>query len=337
LFGKIPAGTECFIANGSYLWLLILMPLCAVSWFGMNNIRDEQVSPNIGAPVGAFWRISSMLAIGLLTSLGALWLMLPTSANGLGTQVNQWLVLPAQVALTVIALKLVPGLADKLERQYQIFRNRHTWVMTLIYTMTFGSFIGFSAALPLSIKVVFGFKHVIDAHGVMTHTLANPCAPSALQYAWIGAFIGALIRPFGGWLADRFGGSRVTQCVSLIMVAGALGVAHYMKLAYNSPTPEVYFAPFFCLFLLLFSASGIGNGSTFRTVACVFSKEQAGPALGWASAVAAYGAFIIPMDFGAQIKAGTPEFALYGFAAFYVVCVVLNWFFYLRTAEFRNA
>ena len=88
--------------------------------------------------------------------------------------------------------------------------------------------------------------------------------------------------------------------------------------------------PFFLIFLVLFAATGIGNGSTFRTIAMVFPKEQAGPVLGWTSAVAAYGAFIIPKVFGEQIKATTPEYALYGFAAFYALCAVLNWAVYLR-------
>ena len=60
------------------------------------------------------------------------------------------------------------------------------------------------------------------------------------------------------------------------------------------------------------------------------AKEQAGPALGWTSAIAAYGAFIMPQVLSSQIKATTPENALYGFAAFYAICVVLNFWVYLR-------
>ncbi len=78
-----------------------------------------------------------------------------------------------------------------------------------------------------------------------------------------------------------------------------------------------------------FAASGVGNGSTFGTIAMVFDQEQAGPVLGWTSAVAAYGAFVVPSEFGSQIKAATPEYALFGFAAFYAVCLVLNFWFYL--------
>jgi NNP family nitrate/nitrite transporter-like MFS transporter len=150
------------------------------------------------------------------------------------------------------------------------------------------------------------------------------------MFAWMGPFIGALIRPVGGWIADKVGGAKITQIVSLVMIASALGVAYYMSAAFQSETPEIYFVPFFILFIILFTATGVGNGSTFRTIAVVFDKEQAGPALGWTSAVAAYGAFIIPKVFGEQINATTPEYALFGFAIFYVICLVLNWWFYLR-------
>jgi NNP family nitrate/nitrite transporter-like MFS transporter len=87
---------------------------------------------------------------------------------------------------------------------------------------------------------------------------------------------------------------------------------------------------FLALFVVLFFASGIGNGSTFRTIGVIFDRTQAGPVLGWTSAIAAYGAFIAPIAIGDQIKAGTPQFAMYGFAIFYAVCLVLNWWFYLR-------
>jgi NNP family nitrate/nitrite transporter-like MFS transporter len=241
------------------------------------------------------------------------------------------------VASTVFLLKLIPGdIKSNLSRQYEIFNNKHTWVMSVIYTMTFGSFIGFAASFPLAIKVIFGYQHLM-VDGVLTHDTANANGPSALMYAWMGPFIGALIRPLGGWVSDKIGGALVTQICSIVMIACALGVAYYMKAAYSSATPEEFFVPFFILFLLLFAATGIGNGSTFRTIAMVFPKEQAGPVLGWTSAIAAYGAFYIPKVLGEQIKAATPEVALIGFAAFYGVCVFINWWFYLRKdGEFYN-
>ncbi len=75
------------------------------------------------------------------------------------------------------------------------------------------------------------------------------------------------------------------------------------------------------LFVLLFAASGIGNGSTFRTIGVIFDRQQAGPVLGWTSAVAAYGAFVAPIVIGNQINAGTPQVAMYGFAVFYALCL----------------
>lgn len=339
LIGKIPAGTETYIQNAGYIWLIILIPLSIASWMGMNNITAEHVSPRIGSTMSAFVKIIVMLILGLATATFGLWLMLPEAASGSGIMLSKWITLPIIIALTVFLLKLLPlgnDYKDGLKRQYKIFENKHTWAMTIIYVMTFGSFIGYAATLALSIKVVFGYQHLL-VDGIMTHDTVNPNGPSALTYAWMGAFVGALIRPLGGMIADKIGGAKVTQIISAVMVASALGVAYYMKQAYASATPEEFFWPFLILFVILFAMTGIGNGSTFRTISQVFNKEQAGPVLGWTSAVAAYGAFIIPKVFGEQIKATTPENALYGFAAFYIVCMVINWWFYLRkNVEFYN-
>jgi len=339
LIGKIPAGADTYIQNAGYIWLIILIPLSIASWMGMNNITADHVSPNIGSTASAFTKIIVMLVLGLATAAFGLWLMLPEMASGSGIMLSKWITLPIIIALTVFLLKLLPlghDYKEGLKRQYKIFDNKHTWAMTVIYVMTFGSFIGYAATLALSIKVVFGFQHIL-VDGVMTHSTVNVNGPSALTYAWMGAFVGALIRPLGGMLADKWGGAKVTQIISAIMVASALGVAYFMKQAYASATPEEFFWPFLILFVVLFAATGVGNGSTFRTISQVFNKEQAGPVLGWTSAVAAYGAFIIPKVFGEQIKATTPENALYGFAVFYLICMVINWWFYLRkNVEFYN-
>ncbi|MCU7848019.1 MAG: MFS transporter [Candidatus Thiodiazotropha sp. (ex Lucinoma kastoroae)] len=337
LIGKIPTGSETWIHNGGYVWLILLIPLAFAGWFGMNNLRTDHVSPHIGSTLGAFSKISGMLLIGFITAAIGLYIILPVP-TGLGAPSwAKWPVIAGILFGTVMLLKMIPGdIKPNLQRQFKIFGNKHTWVMSVIYTMTFGSFIGYSAGFALAIKVVFGFQHLM-VDGVLTHTTANPNGPSALMYAWMGPFIGALIRPVGGWIADKVGGAKVTQIVSIVMIGSALGVAYFLKQAYVSATPEEFFLPFFVLFLILFAATGIGNGSTFRTIAMVFDKEQAGPALGWTSAVAAYGAFIIPKVFGEQIKMATPEYALYGFAIFYFVCLLLNWWYYLGPkAEYKN-
>lgn len=345
LIGKIPEGSMTWIPNAGFVWLLWLIPLAFLGWFGMNNIRTAEVSPNIGNPIASFAKITAMLIVGFVTAAIGLYLILPdpTGLPGDGwimTYIlkNKWIILPLVIALTVWLLKQIPGdIKKSLNRQYRIFNNRHTWVMTIIYTMTFGSFIGFSAAFPLAIKVIFGYQHVMSENGVMQHDSINPDGPSALMYSWIGPFIGALVRPLGGMIADKFGGAKVTQIVSIIMIISALSAAYFMAQAYQSESPEQYFLPFFVLFVILFTATGLGNGSTFRSIAMIFNTEQTGPALGWASAVAAYGAFIIPKVIGEQIKATTPEYALYGFAVFYLICLALNWWYYLRPkAKIKN-
>src|SRR5690606_6911151 len=117
---------------------------------------------DLRSPPIAFFQIGVMLSIGLIAAAIGLWFMLPESANGSGWMLSKYLVLPAVIALTVWTLKQVPGeTGQNLTRQYQIFKHPHTWVMTVLYTMTFGSFIGFAAAFPLSIKIIFGFQHVM--------------------------------------------------------------------------------------------------------------------------------------------------------------------------------
>jgi NNP family nitrate/nitrite transporter-like MFS transporter len=331
IFGKIAAGTPTWIQNAGFAWVLSLVPLSVLCWWGMNNLKT--VSPNTGSPVVAFAKITYLYTLAFVPAIFMLYLYLP-KPTGLGL-LSMWVAIPLDIVLALGMMKLAAfgEMKEGVAKQFLIFRNKHTWSLTALYIVTFGSFIGFSMALPLAITVIFGYQHVADASGVMQHTLKNPNAPSALTYAWMGPFIGAAVRPIGGWISDKLGGSIVTQVISAVMVVASAWVGYVMMQAYGSATPEQYFPMFLGLFMVLFFATGIGNGSTFRTIGVIFDRTQAGPVLGWTSAVAAYGAFIAPVVIGAQIKAGTPQYAMYGFAIFYALCLVLNWWFYLR----RNA
>ncbi|PKO69944.1 MAG: antiporter [Betaproteobacteria bacterium HGW-Betaproteobacteria-16] len=334
IFGKIQAGTPTYIQNAGFAWLLSLVPLSVLCWFGMNNLKT--VSPETGV-IASFLKITWLYTLSFVPAGLGLYLYLP-APTGLGV-LNMWVAILLIIVSTLLVMKVAAfgPMKENITKQFAIFRNKHTWAMTILYIVTFGSFIGFSMALPLAITVIFGFSHVVDAAGVMQHTLKNPNAPSALTYAWIGPFVGAAIRPIGGWISDKVGGSIVTQVVSVVMVGASATVGYVMMLAYQSATPEQYFPMFLGLFVLLFAASGIGNGSTFRTIGVIFDRTQAGPVLGWTSAVAAYGAFVAPVVIGGQIKVGTPQYAMYGFAVFYALCLVLNWWFYLRAgAEIKN-
>jgi NNP family nitrate/nitrite transporter-like MFS transporter len=328
ILGKIPAGTPTWIQNAGFAWVLSLVPLSVLCWFGMNNLKT--VSPATGNPVVAFAKITYLYTLAFIPSIVGLYLYLP-APTGLGL-ISMWVAIPLDIVSALLVMKLAAfgTMKEHVAKQFLIFKDKHTWSMTALYIVTFGSFIGFSMALPLSITVIFGISHVPDANGVLQHTLKNPNAPSAFTYAWIGPFVGAAVRPIGGWISDKLGGSIVTQVISLVMVLASAAVGYVMMQAYASATPEEYFPMFLGLFIVLFFASGVGNGSTFRTIGVIFDRQQAGPVLGWTSAIAAYGAFIAPVVIGNQIKAGTPQFAMYGFAVFYALCLVLNWWFYLR-------
>jgi NNP family nitrate/nitrite transporter-like MFS transporter len=328
IFGKIPAGTPTWIQNAGLAWVTSLVPLSLICWFGMSNLKT--VSPDTGNPIVAFLKITYLYTLAFIPSILGLYLYLP-KPTGLGV-INMWVAIPLDViaALMVMRLAAFGTMKEGIAKQFAIFKDKHTWSMTALYIVTFGSFIGFSMALPLAMKVIFGVSHVPNAAGVMQHTANNPNAPTVLAYAWIGPFVGAAVRPIGGWISDKLGGSIVTQVISVVMVIASVAVGYVMMQAYSSATPEQYFPAFLGLFIVLFFASGIGNGSTFRTIGVIFDRVQAGPVLGWTSAIAAYGAFVAPIVIGQQINAGAPQYAMYGFAVFYAVCLVLNWSFYLR-------
>jgi NNP family nitrate/nitrite transporter-like MFS transporter len=310
--GKV-AGTPVYIQNSGLVWVPILLVLVVAAWLGMNNLAVA--SPQMGSTGGSLLKILGLVLVGYVAAVVGLWLLL-----GLG--LNMWLVLPITIGLTVLLMKTLPGdIRTSLNKQFAIFKNKHNWVMTYLYVMTFGSFIGFSAAFPLLIRVVFG---------ELPDGSMNPNAPNPFAYAWLGPLVGSLARPAGGWLSDKIGGAKVTQWDTVVMILATLGVAFFVTQAGASSQPETYFLPFLILFLILFVTTGIGNGSTFRMVPIIFKPAEAGPVLGWSSAVAAYGAFIIPKVFGQQVDAGTPEYALYGFALYYFTCLLLNWYYYAR-------
>ncbi|NJD57357.1 MAG: NarK family nitrate/nitrite MFS transporter [Nitrospirae bacterium] len=216
--------------------------------------------------------------------------------------------------------------------QAVIFRRKHNWIMCWLYLGTFGSFIGYSAGLPLLIKSQFP-------------------AIDPVKFAFLGPLVGAAIRPVGGWLADKLGGARVTFWNFIVMAAAVFGVLYFLPHGGSGGN----FWGFLIMFLLLFTTTGIGNGSTFRMIPVIFmthhkcedtdantctpeqlvalkeAAKESAAVLGFSSALAAYGAFFIPKSFGTSITmTGGPQTALYGFLAFYVSCILITWWFYSR-------
>jgi NNP family nitrate/nitrite transporter-like MFS transporter len=249
---------------------------------------------------------------------------------------------------------LRPARADK-ESYVRAITHRQTWIMSLLYIGTFGSFIGYSFALPLVIKNTF--PEFLAHHVFIATYLAG--------LGFVGALIGSLARPLGGWLADRAGGARITTLTFLLMGLFTLGAIAGI----NRHSFTLCFASFMAIFLL----SGIGNGSTYRMIPSIFAalgrtaaaekgldpkrtlldyKRQAAAVIGITGAVGAFGGFLVQvalrqasLGVSALIKAAkTPSDklavahahaawsvgALWVFVGCYVAFALITWFFYLR-------
>lgn len=319
------------LQNAGWVWVPLLSLAAIAAFFGMNNVISG--TPKLPSATQGIAKTLYLVAIGLISAGFGAYLLI-------GLKVNMWIVLPIVIVFCLLLMKYATPkeIKGNLNKQFAIFKNKHTWVMTIIYTMTFGSFIGFSAAFPKLSQDIFVYSDPSDP------SFINPNAPNYMMWVFLGPVIGALIRPLGGWFSDKINsGAKVTAISTIAQIMATLAVAYFVIQAKSSvtpegiPTPETYWWPFFICFMILFMTTGIGNGSTFRSIPYIFSKEHAGPVLGWTSAIAAYGAFIIPKVFGQQIKIGTPEYALYGFAIYYLICLFLNYWFYQRkNAEIRN-
>ena len=336
LIGTDAAGaatqSDLWIQNCGFVWVPFLAVLALASFLWMDNLPQHKVGSTLNACGAMLW----LELLGFAGAAVGIWMLLADWGMPQLLKIFVILVIVILVTLALMRWGTPSGIRENLKSQFKIFRSKHNWTMTWLYIMTFGSFIGYSAAFPKLIKDVFGYVRVDEAGNLLAEQIAVADAPNALAYAWLGPLVGSIIRPVGGWLSDKWGGARVTHWDTIVMIGAAIGVGYFVAAARMSPDPGQYFIPFLLLFLLLFITTGIGNGSTFRMVPIIFEPDQAGPVLGWISAVAAYGAFLIPKIFGIQIAAGAPELALYGFAAYYVTCLAVNWWFYARkNAEIR--
>ncbi len=214
---------------------------------------------------------------------------------------------------------LAPASVD-LKSSAGAAKHAHTWVMSLLYVGTFGSFIGYSAAFPLLITTQFP--------GV-----------AATNYAFLGALVGSLARPFGGKIADRLGGARVTAGSFVVMGLGVLGAVYAVSLG--------SFGLFLMSFTILFVATGVGNGATYRMIPAIFRslageaggsapvltrfRAEAAAAIGIIAAIGAYGGFLVPRTYAwSTASFGSIVPALYLSVGVYVLMCLLTWACYLR-------
>jgi NNP family nitrate/nitrite transporter-like MFS transporter len=207
-------------------------------------------------------------------------------------------------------------------------RERQTWVMSFLYIGTFGSFIGYSFAFGLVLQTQFGRTPL-----------------QAASVVFIGPMIGSLIRPVGGYMADRFGGAKVTLA-TFIGMALATGM---VIIASQDKSLALFMAGFISLFVL----SGIGNGSTYKMIPSIFNvqakvaiaegepkqvalmraRRLSGAVIGIAGSIGAMGGLLINLAFRQSFlttKSGIPAF--WSFLMFYGVCVAVTYVVYLRRA-----
>ncbi|MER7165842.1 nitrate/nitrite transporter [Micromonospora sp. NPDC000207] len=213
--------------------------------------------------------------------------------------------------------------------------DRHTWVMSVLYVGTFGSFIGFGFAFGQVLQLQFAERFPTPVH--------------AAWLTFLGPLIGSLVRPVGGQLADRLGGARVTFWNFVAMAAGA-GLVLYAS-------RDRSFGLYLVGFLALFVFSGVGNGSTYKMIPAIFraragasvatgrreaeaaerwARRMTGSLIGVAGAVGAFGGVLVNVAFRQSFLAsGTADAAYLAFVAWYVLCFLLTWAVYLRPGTHR--
>ncbi|MFD8001391.1 nitrate/nitrite transporter [Streptomyces mirabilis] len=246
-------------------------------------------------------------------------------ANG-GPRVLLGIYIPLIVVAAVLAAVYMDNIAsvkNDTGAARDAAKDAHTWIMSFLYIGTFGSFIGYS----------FAFGQVLQ----------NQFGRTPLQAAYvtfIGPLLGSLIRPVGGWLADRYGGARITLW-NFVAMAGATGVIVVASTQKSLPL-------FTIAFIALFVLTGLGNGSTYKMIPGIFQakavakglegeaaasygRRLSGASMGLIGAVGALGGVGINLAFRQSfLSYGSGTGAFVAFLAFYALCFLVTWAVYLR-------
>lgn len=258
-----------------------------------------------------------------------------SQSDGPQLQNAAWIWVPFIFLLSVISwygMNDIESAKASFKEQVKVLKQGHLWLMSLLYLSAFGSFIGFSAGFAMLSQTQFPEVDV-------------------LKFAFIGPLIGALMRPVGGAWSDKYGGIKVTFLNFVLMAL--LTIIIFFTVPSESASGS--FVLFLIIFMGLFACSGIGSGSTFQMIAVLFrhivtqQAREAGlnedvitrksgidtaAALGFISAIGAFGGFFIPQAFGLSLSlTGTASSALMLFLFFYIVCSIITWLVYGRNIE----
>lgn len=319
----LPCATLVVAVQNPGLPFGVLLALAALAGLGGGNFASSMANISFFYPEREKGKALGMNAAGgnigvaVVQGLG---LALITAGAGLHVERLGYVIIPLAVLAAFLAWRLMDNLSaarSALAGYGRAARSPQTWVISFLYVGTFGSFIGYAGAFPTLLVTVF--------------------PEQSLSIAFLGALVGSLTRPYGGALADRFGGAVVSVGAYAAMAVGA-AVVTWALAAHSFPA-------FFGAFLLLFVASGIGNGSVYRMIPAVFrsgvaptdvdrvavAKRYAAACIGIAAAVGAYGGFLVPRGFAVSTTAtGSLVPALGVFIAFYAICIAVVWACYLR-------
>jgi NNP family nitrate/nitrite transporter-like MFS transporter len=320
----IPAGLAAFLIKPgvSYSTLIVL---AAAAGVGGGNFASSMANINAFYPHrlkgwalginagGGNLGVAAVQLVGLLVL--AVW--------GAGRPgIVAGIYLPLIVLAALGAAFYMDNLSQARNEKHGIrdaIRFSDTWIMSLLYIGTFGSFIGFG----------FAFGQVLQ---VQFHTeFSTPVKAAYLTF--LGPLLGSLIRPVGGVLADRLGGARVTFVNFIAMAVGA-GV---VLLAASRHSLPLYLIGFIALFVF----SGIGNGSTYKMIPAIFraknpddiheARRLSGSVIGIAGAIGAFGGVLVNLAFRQSfLETKSADAAYIAFLAFYAVCVLVTWTAYLR-------
>ena len=365
----VPSGWLADQSHGTQLWVLLLCS--ATAGLGGGNFSSSMANISffypegkkgfalgLNAAGGNLGVAVAQLVVPLIIIIGvpAAAVKLPEHQVHLAYAGLMWLpfVAIAAIGAWLYMDSLTQAKADP-KSYVSAIRNGQTWIMSFLYIGTFGSFIGFSFALPLVIKNTF--PEFLAGHPFIATYLAG--------LGFVGALIGSVSRPLGGWLSDRVGGARVTLAVFV-------GMAVFTAAAIAGVQGRS-FTLFFTSYMFVFLLAGMGNGSTYRMIPSIFAalgrkeadekgispektaidfKRQAAAVIGIAGAIGAFGGFLIlvalrqaSLGVSALVKAAeTPSQkvaiaashadwsvpALWVFLGSYVVFAGVTWFVYLR-------
>ncbi|ACZ30842.1 major facilitator superfamily MFS_1 [Xylanimonas cellulosilytica DSM 15894] len=292
----------------------VLLAVAALAGLGGGNFASSMANISFFFPAREKGAALGWNAAGGNLGTAAVQLAVPlviVAGGGLALDRAGLMFIPLVLLAAVLAWRWMDNLttAKSDPRTFAVAaRLPHTWIISAIYIGTFGSFIGYSAVFPTLLAGVFP--------GV------------SLQVAFLGALVGSLARPLGGILADRLGGARITVAAFGVMIAGALGAVAALR--------QHDFGLFLGSFLVLFVATGIGNGSVYRMIPAVFretgaSAGAAAGCIGIAGAVGAVGGFLVPRGFAISTTAtGSLIPALLVFVGVYVALAALTAGVYAR-------